>query len=156
MTATNRCQRVIAPAISDESVMSQSAAISTPDHREAFFRSLEQKRTQALVSRDMATIEALHAPDYELITPAGRVFRRAEYLAAIEQAPFYAGWEIGPMGFRFGVDTAALRYQAALLFPSGRTVRCWHTDLYQELEGRWQAVWSQATELRPPPAEPSA
>jgi hypothetical protein len=122
--------------------------------REAFFIALERRRTHALVTRDMATIEALHAPEYELITPGGRVFSRAEYLAAIEQAPFYAGWEIGRMSFRFGADTTALRYQATLLFPSGRTVHCWHTDLYQEHQGQWQAVWSQATELRPPPSEP--
>lgn len=32
------------------------------------FCRLERERTQALVSRDLETIERLHAPDYELIT----------------------------------------------------------------------------------------
>ena len=41
-----------------------------------FFRQLELRRTRALVDRDMATIDALHAPEYELITPAGKVFDR--------------------------------------------------------------------------------
>jgi hypothetical protein len=36
---------------------------------------------------------------------------------------------------------------AAITFPAGRVVQCWHTD-GQALRGdAWQAVWSQATQL---------
>lgn len=114
----------------------------------AFFRSLEERRTRALVEQQMDVIEALHAPDYELVTPAGRVMTRADYLSAIEQAPFYTAWNIGEMKCRLAANTAILRYQATLRFPSGRELHCWHTDLYERREGRWQAVWSQATERR--------
>lgn len=113
-----------------------------------FFTALEQARTRAIVLRDMPAIERLHAPAYELVTPAGRVFSRARYLAAIAAEPFYAGWTHGPMQVRASLAMALLRYQATITFPSGRVVLCWHTDSY-EWRGAagWQAVWSQATQL---------
>lgn len=119
----------------------------TADH----FRALEAERTQALVARDMPAIERLHAPAYQLITPAGRVFDRARYLAALADGPFYAGWAMGAIDVRLSPRMAVLRYLATLTFPSGRQVVCWHTDSYEPAGegGAWQAVWSQATEVRP-------
>ena len=113
------------------------------------FRALELERTQALVTRDMATIERLHAPGYQLITPAGKVFSRADYLAALAAGPFYAGWEMSDFAVRATYGMAIVRYRARLQFPSGRVVDCWHTDSYEKRAGHWQAVWSQATEVRP-------
>jgi hypothetical protein len=121
--------------------------------REQFFRELELRRTRALVERDMETLNALHAPEYELITPAGKVFDRQQYLGAIASEPFYAAWEAGQMAFRISASMVIVRYQARLTFPSGRQVTCWHTDAYENRAGRWQAVWSQATEVRKAPAE---
>ena len=115
---------------------------------EEFFRELELRRTRALVERDMATLNELHAPEYELITPAGRVFDRKRYLGAIESEPFYAAWEVGEMACRISQSMAIVRYKARLTFPSGREVTCWHTDAYENRAGLWQAVWSQATEVR--------
>ena len=123
---------------------------------EGFFRQLELRRTRALVTRDMSVLEELHAPEYELITPAGRVFSRSAYLEAIEREPFYAGWEVGEMAFRITSEMAVVRYRARLSFPSGREVICWHMDAYENRAGRWQAVWSQATELRPSAPNPMA
>lgn len=114
-------------------------------------RALEHRRTRALVERDLPTLEALHAPEYELVTPAGRVFGRERYLAAIAREPFYTGWALGDIAVRLGTDSAVLRYQAQLSFPSGGVLRCWHLDTYERRGGAWQAVWSQATPL---PAEP--
>jgi len=28
-------------------------------------------------------------------------------------------------------------------------ITCWHTDCYERKDERWQAVWSQATVIRP-------
>lgn len=123
---------------------------------EAFFRHLELQRAAALVARDLPLLEALHAPEYQLVTPSGRVFERQRYLDAIAREPFYAGWEAGEMAFRISPAMAIVRYPATLRFPSGRVVQCWHTDAYEKRGGRWQAVWSQATELRPPPAPAEA
>jgi hypothetical protein len=111
------------------------------------FTKLEKERTRAIVERDMDTVEAMHAPEYELLTPAGRVLSRARYLELIAEAPFYTAWEHGPMQVRVSPSMAVVRYQAKLSFPGGKVISCWHTDLY-ELRGQlWQAVWSQATQL---------
>ena len=123
---------------------------TTPDAD--FFRALEVKRTQALVARDMPAIEVLHASDYELISPPGRVMTRERYLALIAAEPFYAKWEHGDMRVRISEGMAAIRYQAKITFPSGKVVDCWHTDIYVLLAGSWKAVWSQATQLQPNPA----
>lgn len=113
-----------------------------------FFRELELRRTRALVERDIETVNELHAPEYELITPAGKVFDRSSYLDAIEREPFYAGWEAGEMAFRISPVMAIVRYKAKITFPSGRALLCWHTDAYENRAGLWQAVWSQATEIK--------
>ena len=120
-----------------------------PSPDEHFFEELERRRTSALVQCDLAVIEELHAPDYELVTPGGRVFTRAEYIAAVAREPFYVAWEISLLRVRVVGGMAALRYKAKLGFPSGREVLVWHTDTYEQRAGRWQAVWSQATELGP-------
>lgn len=115
------------------------------------FRRLEVERTRALVQRDIAAIEAMHAPEYELITPKGRVMSRERYIALIAAEPFYANWEHGPMSVRVCDAMAIVRYRAKLTFPSGKVVECWHTDSYERRAGVWMAVWSQATELPLPP-----
>ena len=116
-----------------------------------FFRALETERAQALVSRDMPVIERLHAPGYRLVTPSGAVFSRERYVSAIAAEPFYALWDHGPMSVRVSPAMAVVRYRARLGFPSGRIVECWHIDTYELLQGKWQAVWSQATAI--PPAD---
>ena len=114
-----------------------------------FFRNLEVKRTQALVARDMAAIESLHALDYELISPPGCVMTRERYLSLFAAEPFYAKWEHGAMRVRLSEGMAAVRYQAKITFPSGTVIDCWHTDVYELQGGLWKAVWSQATQLPP-------
>jgi Domain of unknown function (DUF4440) len=112
-------------------------------------RAIERSRIEALVQRDMALLRQLHASEYQLITPAGRVFTRERYLAAVEAEPFYTGWDAGEMQVRVSAQMAVLRYRARLSFPSGKSLDCWHTDHYEWRDGEWQVVWSQATEIRP-------
>ena len=121
------------------------SALETPTPE--YFCELEACRTRALVEQDMPTLERLHAPEYQLITPSGTVFTRERYLAAVAAEPFYAKWELGAIEVRLSANMALLRYQAKLQFPSGRVVVCWHTDSYERRGQQWQAVWSQATEL---------
>ena len=134
---------------------SESTQAATPDAD--FFRKLEVKRTQAIVARVMAVIERLHAPEYELITPSGRVMSRERYLSLIAAEPFYTRWEHELMKVQASPGMAAVRYQAKLTFPSSNIVECWHTDIYHLQAGSWVAVWSQATKLPPNSASsPSA
>lgn len=116
----------------------------------AFFETLERRRTQAIVLRDLPVVEELHAHDYELVTPAGRVLSRAEYLGLICEVPFYSDWTLGPLRARIDETIAVLRYPAKLCFPSAQAMEVWHIDVYQRRAGLWQAVWSQATDRRAP------
>jgi hypothetical protein len=118
-----------------------------------FFRALEARRTRALVERNLAAIEELHAPDYQLISPAGIRFTRARYLELIAAEPFYAAWDHGPIEVRVSAEMAVVRYPATITFPSGKVVNVWHTDTYELRASSWVAVWSQATEL--PKAAPA-
>lgn len=132
----------------------QPSAIETPG--DAFFCALEIERTRALVTRDVAAIRRLHAPDYELISVPGRSMSLGRYLSLIEEDVFYASWEHGPMRVQAARGMAAVRYAAKITFPSGNVVDCWHTDIYALRSGSWVAVWSQATRLAPESQDPDS
>lgn len=125
-----------------EAVPGRDPAIA--DH----LRARERQRTQALVERNLELAGRMHAPEYQLITPAGKTFDKAGYLEAIRTGDLaYVSWEPDAMDVRVGTDMAIVRYRATLRFPSGKVVRCWHTDSYELREGAWLAVWSQATAI---------
>ena len=121
----------------------------TSQPADEYFRSLEAARTQALVERKVDLARGLHAPEYQLITPAGRAFDLEGYLKVIADGDLaYTRWEIGEMQVRASAAMAIVRYRARIEFASGRAVNLWHTDSY-ELRGQsWLAVWSQATEIK--------
>jgi hypothetical protein len=116
-------------------------------------REIERRRLAALIHADTAEATALHAEDYQLITPGGASLSKDEYLGQIaDGALAYRQFE--PDGdiavLILGPSAAALRYQVTIeaAFPGGHDVdRFWHTDIYERRDGRWQAVWSQATRI---------
>ncbi len=116
-------------------------------------RTIERARLRALVAADMATANALHAEDYQLITPGGGTLSKAEYLSGIADGTLrYGRFEPdGDIEVRVWKSAAALRYQVIIEIDAGGTSyhdRCWHTDIYELRDGRWLAVWSQATRIR--------
>jgi hypothetical protein len=113
---------------------------------------LERARLRALVEIDLDRAADLHADDFELITPSGRVLSKAEYLEAVRTRDIaYALWEAGEIAVRRSGDAAVIRYRSEMAFTvdGAQTPRrrFWHTDLYERRDGRWQVVWSQATEI---------
>ena len=72
----------------------------------------------------MPAIERLHASDYELNSPPGRVMTRERYLSLIAAEAFYAKWEHGAMRARLAAGMTVARYQARITFPSGKVVDC--------------------------------
>jgi hypothetical protein len=78
---------------------------------------------------------------------------RAAYLGQIAEGVLaYRRFEpAGEIAVRvLGPSAAAVRYEALIdaTFPGGHDRdRFWHTDLYVLSDGRWQAVWSQATRI---------
>lgn len=113
---------------------------------------VERDRLRALVEADVDRAARLHADDFQLITPSGRVLSKAEYLEAVRSGDIdYAVWDAGEISVRSYGDVAVIRYPSEIAFTVGgaRTPRrrYWHTDLYERRDGRWQIVWSQATEI---------
>ena len=127
---------------------------STRENQEAgHVRTIERERLRALVAANMAVARTLHADDFQLITPTGRTFSKEQYLGAVAEGEInYLRWEPeAEIEVRLYGPVALIRYRAQLeMGDPGHTVtfRCWHTDSYEKREGRWQVVWSQATEIR--------
>jgi hemoglobin len=122
----------------------------TPDD----IRTLERRRLRSLVDADLEIARALHAPDYQLITPGGRTYSRDEYLSAIESGEVdYARFEPedeSAVAVRLWTDSAAVRYVARIdiTYPGGEDhVRVWHTDLWERGDEGWRATWSHATQI---------
>jgi len=114
---------------------------------------IERRRLRALVDGDDATARELHADDYQLVTPGGRTYSKAEYLGDIASGVIeYRVFEpVAEPTVQLLGDGAAVRYQARIDIRFGdgsESGLYWHTDLYRRTDGRWQAVWSQATRIR--------
>jgi hypothetical protein len=117
-------------------------------------RTLERQRLRALVKAEVDVAAPLHADDFQLINPFGMTLTKAEYLGGI------ASGEINYLVFEPDSEIAvqvygeavAIRYRSRLeIIVGGRHLppgHYWHTDLYAQRAGRWQVVWSQATEIR--------
>jgi hypothetical protein len=119
-----------------------------------FFRDLERRRLRALVKPDPVTARALHALDYQLITPGAATLTADEYLGGIESGAFdYVVFEpISEISVLMLGDGAAVRYRARIQvrYAGGEDAgQFWHTDIYARRDGRWQVVWSHATRMRP-------
>jgi hypothetical protein len=116
-------------------------------------RSIECRRVRALVEGDIETARQLHANDFQLITPLGDSLTKEQYLGAIASgAVDYLVWDPEPIEVRLYGSTAVIRYQSQIeVITQGQKtslLRYWHTDLYEQREGQWQVVWSQATQAR--------
>lgn len=122
----------------------------------AELRGIERQRLEALRLGKMDACDALHAADYELITPGGANLSKQQYLRQIDEgALVYGQFEPeGEIAVRvLGPSAVVLRYRVAIdaAFPGGHDAdRFWHTDIYERRDGRWQAVRSQATRIRSP------
>lgn len=116
-------------------------------------RAAERERLRSLVNADMEAAQRLHADDFQLITPTGGAVSKEEYLGLVASSVVdYLEWEPGEINVRLYDDVAVIRYQARLRIvvkggPDAPSGRFWHTDLYEKRDGRWQAVWSQATQI---------
>jgi Domain of unknown function (DUF4440) len=113
---------------------------------------IERLRLRALAEGDTDTASPLHADDYQLITPNGSEMTKADYLGAIRSGRLrYRAFEaVSDMAVLGDFPVAVLRYRARISFDDGPGFTCWHTDCYRHQDGRWQVVWSQATQIISP------
>ena len=132
--------------------MTQTAAVPAGGAIAEQIRDVERARLRALVAGDIRAASELHAPDFQLVTPVGHVLSKDAYLQAIATGDIdYVEWEPGPIDVRIHGNAAVIRYRATLevIFKHHRVPRAsyWHTDTYENADGQWQAVWSQATAI---------
>ena len=117
-------------------------------------RAVERERLRALVNADVETARRLHADDFQLINPLGGSVSKDQYLGAVASGDVrYLEWKPGRIEVKLYADAAVLRYEATLKIavkglPDAPSGHFWHTDLYERRNGQWQAVWSQATQVR--------
>ena len=117
-------------------------------------RSVERKRTRALVEGNMEVARPLHADDFQLINPMGGVLSKQDYLGLVASGEIdYLEWEPESIEVRLFGNVAVLRYRAPLKIvvkaaPNAPSGRFWFTDLYEKRDGRWQIVWSQGTQTQ--------
>jgi hypothetical protein len=100
----------------------------------------------------MRLAEALHSPEFHLVTPGGNTRSRESYLTAVRTGAItYLKWDAAEIMVRQFSNVVLLRYRAELEMPSqsGGTssFACWHTDSYELQDGFWQVVLSQATRV---------
>ena len=118
-------------------------------------RSTERSRVRALVDADMTAARRLHASDFQLINPAGMALSGEDYLGFVAAGEVdYLSWEpTSPISVRVQGEQAVIRYQSHIdltVFGEPQSLDAWHTDVYEKRGDRWQAVWSQATEIQLP------
>ena len=133
--------------------MAQTVDVPTIPAVAEQIRAVERTRLRALVAGDVAAASDLHAQDFQLVTPIGAVLSRDDYLMAIASGRIdYVAWEPGAIDVRVYGNAAVIRYQATLevVFAGHPVPRAtyWHTDSYENIDGQWRVVWSQATEIR--------
>jgi hypothetical protein len=115
-------------------------------------RATERERLRALVQADLEVARRLHADDFQLINPRGESLSKEQYLGGVASGELdYVVWEPeSSIDVRVHGDAAVIRYRSKLeIVVRGQRVplqRYWHTDSYEKRDGRWQVVWSQATQ----------
>jgi len=133
-----------------------TGAIGSPDVSAADegrqLRRIETTRLRALVNKDMRTADALHASDFQVVPPQGIPLTREEYLSRVESDDIdYIVFEpTSKIEVRVSGDTAVMWYMSNIdvsVAGGARRVAhaAWHTAFYERRQGRWQAVWEQAT-----------
>jgi hypothetical protein len=136
------------PPPADEPADEQASRLEAPEK----LRDIERARLHALVCRDLDRAGELHSDDFQLINPAGQSLSKDAYLGMVASGELrYLVWEPGEIAVRmYGEDAAVIRYTSVIEgVVSGQAIprgRYWHTDTYERRGGRWQAVWSHATQ----------
>ena len=126
------------------------------DSLRQMFLSIEQRWDDAIVKKDIATLESILAPDFLFIDADGSITRRADLLAGIRSPEL----EIDPFVTR---DVEVRVYGDAAVLTgwfeqTGRwrgqpfRQRARYTDVYVRTPRGWLAVSAQASTLAQPPA----
>lgn len=144
---------VVASAWGQRAAAAQAPSGKTTAKLEAEVRTVEHERLRALVDADLEVSRRLHADDFQLINPLGQSLSKDQYLGAIASGQVdYLVWEPEEIAVRVHGDAAVIRYRARLQNvvrgQENPLAHFWHMDAYEKRNGRWQVVWSQATQIQ--------
>jgi len=95
---------------------------------------------------------------FQLVNPTGETLSKDAYLGGIAsgELDYLVFKPAAEIAVRFHGEAAVIRYRSNLQIAIGGQdlglATFWHTDSYELRDGRWQAVWSQATGITAPPA----
>lgn len=122
---------------------------SAADH----IRLTERERLRALVEANIPVARQLHADDFQLVTPTGRILSKEQYLGAVASGDInYFVWEPdSEIEVRLYGEVVLIRYRSHMVMGDDKqktVLHCRHIDAYEQRDGRRQVVWSQATEIR--------
>ena len=116
-------------------------------------RAIEQRRIDAILSRDADALQQLLADDYHVINPGGQQVGKYDLINGL-RANFiaYTLWDVdGAMAVLASEALAVVRYRASLqVSVQGEAQppqRLWHTEVFAQRDGAWQAVMSQDTRV---------
>ena len=140
---------VLAGAVSCAPASMQSQIASEA----ALVRQTERARVRLLVAGDVDRARQFHADEFQLINPAGRALSRDQYLGSLASGYLdYLSWEPATIEVRLAGKAATIRYRSELQVSLGGVPQPrrghWHIDHYEKRDGRWQVIWSQATEIK--------
>jgi uncharacterized protein (TIGR02246 family) len=116
-------------------------------------KAIEQQRISAITGKDADALQRLLADDYHLINPGGQQVGKFDLVNGIREGFIsYSLWEVdGAMAVVASEAMAVVRYRASLqVTVQGEAQppqRLWHTEVYQQRDGAWQAVMSQDTRV---------
>ena len=116
-------------------------------------RALEQQRITAITGKDADALQGLLADDYHLINPGGQQVGKFDLVNGLREGFIsYSLWEVdGAIAVVSSETMAVVRYRASLqVTVQGEAQppqRLWHTEVYQQRDGAWQAVMSQDTRV---------
>jgi uncharacterized protein DUF4440 len=122
---------------------------------EEALREVERRRLRSLVAAAVDDLDALHSPEFVLVTPSGVTWTREHYISGVLDGTInYRRFEpTSNIDVVVEGDLGVLRYRSAIdiqvLDQERGTLECWHVDCYRRdtPDAPWRVFWSQATSI---------
>ncbi len=156
MTPRSRIGRLIQVFAAASLLLGTAAFAQSPEDVANEVIEIEKERIRLMVAGDIAAADPYHADDFVLINPFGVELRKFDILNTVNAGDLeFVRQEITDYQVRVYGDAAVLRYRGPIEVRfQGQPVPeqlLWHLVTYEKRDGRWQIVWSIASEVRPGP-----
>jgi ketosteroid isomerase-like protein len=121
---------------------------------------VEQARTAALESSDVAALDRIMADDVTYVHASGKVDTKSSYLAAIRSGQLhYISWRPKKLEVRVMKDSAVINGEYSVRVTDSRmqaapfNIDIFILSVYARRDGRWQQIaWQSTRDVAGPPA----